>query len=273
MDSCFETTVKDKVAYVTLNRPDKRNSLIPSFWSEFPSEIQRLSSSGAARVIVISGQGKHFCSGIDLSVFMDSDRLRTETPFDREELRGLVLVLQEALTAIERARVPVIAAIQGACVGAGLDLVSACDFRYATTDAFFCIQEIHLGIMADLGTLQRMPRKMPEGIVKELAYTGDKLSSERAKSLGFVNEVFPDTATMIEAATAAARRIAEKPPLAISFSKESINYSLEHSVNDSLLYAANLQAFILDKVNISKALQSNGAKVETEDLKPLATAL
>jgi enoyl-CoA hydratase len=153
----------------------------------------------------------------------------------------VALRLQESFTCLERARVPVLAAIQGGCIGGGVDMVSACDMRYATADAFFCIQEINIGMTADVGTLQRLPKIVPEGVVRELAYTGRRMTAARAREVGLVNEVFPDHASLLDGVLAIADEIAQKSPLAIWGSKEMMNYARDHSVADSLNYIATWQ--------------------------------
>ncbi len=272
MTSCFDLTVEEKVARITFNRADKRNSMLPAFWSDFPKTIKELSDRGEVRCILIDAQGTHFSAGMDLSVFAAADKFLTNSSTNREHLRNLILSLQDALSILEKSRIPVIAAVQGGCLGAGLDLVSACDIRFATEDAYFCIQEINIGIMADLGTLQRLPRKLPDGIVRELAFTGCKLSSARAREVGFVNEVFPTVEKMNEEALKVARTIAGKPPLVVSASKECINYALDNRVADSLMYAANVQSFIFDAEEVAAQIRKNG-NPEHRSLKPVSLTL
>ena len=273
MPECFDTTIEGHVAHIELNRPDKRNSLLSSFWSDFPKEIDRLSSSGEVRAIIISGAGKQFCSGMDLSVFAHPENLKTGSPNERERFRGLVLALQDALSAVSRCRVPVIAAIQGACVGAGLDLACACDFRYATESAYFCIQEINIGIMADLGTLQRLPLKMPDGVVREMAFAGINLDANRAHCIGFVNRLFADRDEMLSAAKDTAKAISAKAPLTVSLSKESIEYAIDHPVSESLRYAANLQTFIFDQKEIESFVRNGGNPESLVNLSPTSRGL
>lgn len=268
----YELITKNKIAHLRFNRPDKRNSLLPEFWSEFPGTIREIGRRGDVRAIVISAIGKDFCSGMDLSVFAEAKSFGTGSASERDSLHVLVKQLQEAISVLETVRLPVIAAIQGGCVGAGLDLVSALDIRYATESAFFSIFEINLGIMADLGTLQRLPRKMPEGIVRELAYTGERLSASRAYELGFVNRVFSSHEELVDEALATAEAIASKAPLAISHSKACLNYSIDHTVDESLEFAAARQAFIFDSEKLVATVNGGGAKVEHQDLLPEWTA-
>ncbi len=243
--TCFEVEETEGVAHVRLNRPDKFNSMIPEFWSELPQIVQDISDQGQARVIVLSSTGKHFCSGMDLSVFtggsLDGDR-ETEVGRLRAQLRLNVLHLQNTFGVLENARMPVLAAMQGGVVGGAVDMVTAADCRYATENAWFCIQEINIGMTADVGTLQRLPKLIPEGVVRELAYTGRRMSAERAAEVGLVNEVFADQDTMLTAVHEIAAEIASKSPLAIHGTKEMINFARDHSVADSLNYIATWQA-------------------------------
>ena len=187
--------------------------------------------------MVISSSGRHFTAGMDLSVFgglgkaESNDRARIN-----EQLRRSVLETQESFNVIEACRVPVLAAIQGGCIGGGVDLVTACDMRYCTADAFFCIQEINIGMVADVGTLQRLPHLIPAGMVRELAYTGRRFTATEAKSAGLVNTVYADQASMVESVLTIAREIATKSPLAVHGTKEVLKYTRDHTVADGLNY-------------------------------------
>jgi len=261
---CFEVTESDHIAHIVLNRPDELNTMTPDFWAELPQLVQEISDRGVARVIVVSSTGRHFCAGMDISVFtggglQDDD---TEVGRARANFRYQVLHLQDALTAFERARMPVLAAMQGGVVGGAVDMVTAADCRYATEDAFFVVEEINIGMTADVGTLQRLPKLIPEGIVRELAYTGDRMSAARAKEVGLVNEVYSDHETMLEAVMGIAGRIASKSPLAIHGTKEMINYTRDHSVADSLQYMAAWQTGMFQPTDL---MESFGAKLEKRD--------
>jgi enoyl-CoA hydratase len=251
---CFDLELKDHVAQLRLNRPQALNSMTPAFWRELPALVNQLSDEGEARVIVLSSTGKHFTAGMDLAVFQGDDGSANaqaesgasvrdvEQGRARARMRQSALVFQESFNALERARIPVLAAIQGGCIGGGVDMISACDARYCTADAFFCIQEINIGLTADVGTLQRLPRLVPEGIVRELAYSGRRLTAQKALAVGLVNEVFATQAEMLEGVLQVAREIAEKSPLAVWGSKEMLNYTRDHSVEDGLNYIATWQA-------------------------------
>lgn len=258
---CFTVDVVDRVAHIALSRPDELNTMIPAFWRELPEIVTAISDAGEARAIVLSSTGKHFTAGMDLSVF-GGDALAGagEVGRVRANLRVNVLHLQEAFTALERARVPVIAAVQGGCIGGGVDMVCACDMRYATADAFFCIQEINLAMTADVGTLQRLPKLIPEGIVREYAYTGRRLSAARAYELGFVNDVYPTHDEMIAGVMAVAAEIAARSPLAVWGSKEMLNYSRDHSVADGLNFIATWQTGMFQDTDMAEAFVARTEK-------------
>lgn len=245
--TCFDVTIDDHVAHLRLVRPDVYNTMIPEFWSELPEIIDDLDRRADARVVVISSEGKHFSAGMDLSVFSPDSPLLGSSGVRETGRRNSVIWLavqhlQDSFTALERARMPVLAAVQGGCIGGAVDMVCAADMRYATADAFFCIQEINIGMTADVGTLQRLPKLIPEGVAREWAYTGDRIPAARAKEVGFVNEVFDTHDEMVESVLGIAARIARHSPLAIWGTKEMVNYTRDHSVADSLRYMAGWQS-------------------------------
>jgi enoyl-CoA hydratase len=231
--------VADQIAHVILNRPDAFNSLNPDFWVEFPAVFEEIEARDDVRVVVLSSTGKHFCAGLDLNSFKsinapsDQDEGRK-----REAFRRHLLDLHDRLSVIEKCRYPVLAAIQGGCVGGGLDMTVCADMRYCTKDAFFVVQEVNIGMAPDLGTLQRLPRLIPSGIARELAYTGRRLYGAEAREVGYVNRVFDSQDEMLEAVMEIARGIAAKSPLAVHGCKELMNYARDHSVADSLNYVA-----------------------------------
>ena len=236
-------TIENNIAHVVLNRPDAFNTMNIDFWHELPNVINELSNSAAARVIVLSSTGKHFCAGMDLAVFTQNEKNKSlELGRKHEQLRHIVLKLQACFNALEKARMPVLMAIQGGCIGGAVDMISAADCRYCTEDAFFSIEETKLGMTADLGTLQRLPKLISTGIVKELAYTGRRILATEAKSVGLVNNVYPDQESMITAVMDIAAEIASRSPLAVLGCKEMINYARDHSISDSLDYMAVWQS-------------------------------
>ena len=264
--SCFEYELKDHVAHISMCRGDAFNSMTKAFWSELPELVDKISDEGKARVIVISAQGKHFCAGMDLANFKsDGDFLSTDTKKITQGRRSeaqfrVTRDLQYSISCLEKSRIPVIAAIQGACIGAGVDLITACDIRYASNDAFFCIQETNIGMAADVGTLQRLPYLIPEGILRELAYTGRRFSADESLKYGLVNAVFDTPDAVIEHALAVADEITDKAPLAISGIKEVLNYNRDHTVEESLNYNALWNAAMDFSDDMMEAFKSKTEK-------------
>ncbi len=263
--STLEVKQEGHIAHVVLNRPDAMNSMIPEFWTELPAAIREIDDEGNARVIVISSTGKHFSAGMDLSVFLNMKEDFKGDPSRRaERMRRMVMLLQDSFTAIEQARMPVIGAVQGGAIGGAVDLLSACDMRYCTQDAFFTIKETQLGMTADVGTLQRLPKLIPIGIVKELAYTGRNFGAAEAQQLGFVNQVFDDQTAMLDAVMKIAQQIAMNSPLAVSGTKTMINYAAEHTVAESLTYMATWQAGMFQMEDVFKAMEAQKTKTLPE---------
>lgn len=259
----LKVTTHGAVATLTLNRPDEFNSFTRELWAEFKHAVEELDASGKTRVLIIASTGKHFTAGMDLSVFQTMpDMSSAETGRYRAEVMRTVRRYQNVFSSLEKARFPVIAAIQGGCIGAGVDMISACDMRFCAKDAFFCIQEINIGMTADVGTFPRLQRIVPEGIVREMAYTGCRLDADRAISTGLVNGVFPNAESTLEAAENAAQVIAGKSPLAIWGSKEIMNYGLDHSTDDTLKHIATWQAGMFQNADIFESLKARQEKRE-----------
>ncbi len=259
----FELEIADGVAHIRLSRPQAFNAMNRDFWNELPEIVRDIDDNARARCIVLSSTGKHFTAGMELSVFdgvtsQDSGEQDRHTAM--EAFRLHVHHLQDAFSCLDRARMPVLAAIQGGCIGGGVDLVSACDIRYATADAFFCIQEINIGMTADVGTFPRLCKLIPEGWVRELAYTGRRLPAHRAREIGLVNEVFDTHEALLEHVLATAREIASKAPLAVAGSKVMINYARDHTIADGLDYIATWQTGMFSGPHMAEAFRAKQEK-------------
>lgn len=259
--SFFQLSLDGPIAQLAMNRPEKANGMNPAFWEELPRIVRELDSTPAIRVLVITGEGRHFSGGMDLAAFNDIAAMTKAEPARAAfALRRLILKLQDSFTALEAARFPVIAAVHGACLGGAIDMISACDLRLAAADTAFGIEEIHIGMAADVGTLQRLPKLVAPGIVKELAYTGRRFSAEEAKAWGLVNSVHADRDATIAAAMTLARDIAEKSPIAIAGIKRAVDYVRDHAVSDGLEQIASWNAGMLRPEELMTALQAKMAR-------------
>jgi len=273
---CFEVAIENQIAHLKLKRGDKLNTMIRAFWYELPEIIRDIDDNARARAIVISSTGKHFCAGMDLSVFSNVGSSASFLDVDKskhalqQRLNMLMVLpeLQNTFSCLENSRIPVLMAIQGGCIGGAVDFVSASDMRYCTEDAFFCIQEINIGMTADVGTFPRLPYLMPQGLVRELAYTGRRLGAEEALSSGFVNAVFPTQDAMLEHVMKIAASIAEKAPLAVWGSKEMINYARGRTIAEGLDHIRTWQPgmFNPDDMRESFTAQQEKRKPRFNDL-------
>ena len=259
--TCFDVSIENHIAHIVLNRPEKRNAMVPEFWDELPAIIADIDDHAKARVIVISSTGPHFTAGMDTSAFGDSSLVDTDEKTKRMQhgarFYNNLLRLQKSFSCLEECRLPVLAAIQGGCIGGGVDLVTACDMRYATEDAFVTIFEINIGMTADVGTFPRITKLLPEGVVKELAYTGRRMPAAEAQACGLVNKVFPTQEAMLAGVMDIAAVIAAKAPLATYGNKRMMNYARDHSTADGLDYIAIWNASMLQIGEIQEAMAAN----------------
>ena len=272
--TCFKVSIENNVAHIVLNRPEAFNAMPRPFWNELPTIVHDINDNAKARVIVISSTGKHFTAGMDVSVFTDGDGVSAQggDPHTRAEaFRQFVLTLQGSFSCLDNARIPVIAAIQGGCIGGGVDMVSACDIRYATDDAFFQIAEINIGMTADVGTFPRLCNLIPQGWVRELAYAGRRLPAAKAKEIGLVNDTFATQEAMLAHVMELAHEIAAKAPVAVAGSKRMINYARDHSIADGLDYIATWQAGMFSPPHMMEAFAAKAQKRDPNfpDLAPL----
>jgi enoyl-CoA hydratase len=258
------------IGHLQLCRPERLNTLAPGFFTALRDTVTALDEAGQTRVLVLSSTGRHFSAGMSLDVFdgglpmLDTGSARRRLAFQAGLRR-----LMHCVDVLDEARFPVICAIQGGCIGGALDLAAACDIRVASADAFFTVQEIHIGMAADLGVLQRLPRLVPPGVARQLAYTGERLGAERALAVGLVNAVLSDADALLAHALDLARQIAEKSPLAIAASKLALNHARDHGTAESLQQMTLLQSAVFDLDEMQRAIAGWKAKA-LPDFEPLA---
>jgi enoyl-CoA hydratase len=256
---CFDVSIKEDIAHIVLNRPEKRNNMNAAFWDELPAIIRDIDENARARVIVISSTGPHFCGGLDVSMFASGAVTEESTDVARRRQKGAnflntVSIMQDSFSALEACRLPVLAAIQGGCIGGGVDLVTACDMRYATRDAFVTIYETKIGMTADVGTFPRIVKLIPEGLVREMAYTGRRVSAEEARDMGLVNRVYDTHEDMLAGVMEIAREIAANAPLAVHGCKRAITYARDHSTQEGLEWIGMWNASMLQNDEIMEAM-------------------
>lgn len=275
--ACFNLDIADGIAHLRFSRPDKFNSFIPEFWRELPDAVNDISENAKARVIVLSAEGKHFTAGMDISVFMSGalDAPPENREIAAEAFRHHVKSLQDTFSALENARQPVLAAIQGGAVGAGVDLATACDCRYASADAFFCVQETAIGMTADVGTFPRLAKLIPEGWARQMAYTAERVPAAKAKEIGLVNEVFDTPEALLDGVMEIAAKIAAHSPLAVTGCKRMINYARDHSTADTLDYIGLWNASMLRTEDIKESYiaKSERRAPQFDDLAPVKKSL
>ena len=273
MNDFFSLTTTAGIAHLQLNRPERLNTMAPPFFPALRDAVRALHDAGETRALVISSTGKHFCAGMALDVFGGDDALLvTGTARARLNFQDTLRKLIDCFTAIDEAHFPVICAVQGGCIGGALDLATACDIRLCTADAFFTVQEIHIGMMADLGVLQRLVKIVPQGVAREMAYLGERLSAERALAVGLVNAVLPDAEALLAHAMQLARSIAAKSPLAIAGSKLALNHARDHGTASALQQMTLLQSAIFDTDEMATAIEAWKKKALAEFPALLAAA-
>jgi enoyl-CoA hydratase len=270
----FKVTIEDKVAHIQMSRPEAMNTMNKAFWNELPEIVRTIDTGALARVIVISSTGKHFSAGMDTSVFTSP---RPASEHDRyvsaEAFRSNVKAIQQSFNCLEEARVPVLFACHGAVIGGAIDMITAGDIRWCTKDAYFCIMEINIAMTADVGTFPRLQRYIPEGWVKELAYTGRRIDAAKAKEIGLVNDIYDTHEELVAGVLATAREIASKNPLAVTGSKVLINYGRDHTTADTLDYIGVWNAAMFPPPHMAEAFAARVEKREPvyPDLAPVRT--
>ena len=263
--SCFDLKIKDHICSLVLNRPNELNTMTRDFWVELGDALEEINRDSEVRVVVLSSTGKHFCAGMDLSAFSNGvDDIPDDKKPDHarvgEVLYRTAKELQGYISKLEEIRVPVIAAVHGGVIGGALDLITACDMRFASNDAFFCIQEINIGMAADVGTLQRLPKIIPDSKMREMAYTGRRMLADEAKDSGLVGEVYETQDQMLDAVHKLAAEIASKSPVAIYGLKAVMNYSRDHNVSDSLDFNALWSGAMLSQTDMAEAMTAQMEK-------------
>ena len=266
----FKYTSEEGVGHLILDKGEDLNKMTMNFWYELPRILDEIDKDASLRVLILSSTGKHFCAGMDLKNFgsLGNDAEKKPNVPDKarigESLYRVAKELQDMLSKLEKLRIPVLVGIQGGCIGGGLDLVTAADMRFASKDAFFCIQEVNIGMAADIGTLQRLPRVIPEGKVRELAYTGRRMPAEEALEAGLVNKVYESHEEMISGLKEMAAVIASKSPLAVYGTKAILNFSRDHTIAEGLEYNALWSGAMLPQEDMAEAMISNIEKRDPE---------
>jgi len=262
---CFEVSISKNIAHVVMKRPEKRNNMNTAFWNELPLLIKDIDANVRARVIVISSTGPHFCGGLDVDMFLsggvkDESNNSIRRRQAAAKFMNMLDIMQTSFSTLEQCRLPVLVAIQGGCIGGGVDMVTACDMRYVTQDAFFTIFETKIGMTADVGTFPRIVKLVPEGLVREMAYTGRKVSAEEAFEMGLVNRVYETQDAMLSDVMSIAEEIAKNAPLAVYGCKKAITYARDHTTQDGLEWINLWNASMLQNDEISEAMLAHKEK-------------
>ncbi len=265
----FDIEFLGHVAHVKLNRPEKRNAMNWDFWRDLPRIVGDIDTHARARCIVLSSTGPVFSAGLDLSLFGQDVFASSKTAkINEKELQtpqnfmSFLSFLQDSISSLQKARIPVICAIQGGCIGGGVDLICSADIRLATNDAFFSIRETKIGMVADVGTFPRIVKLLPEGIVKELAFTGRNFSAQEAKEYGFVNRLYQSHDALIEGALEIANEIASNSPAAVYGCKRVIDFSRDHTIDEGLEWINMWNASMLSQSELMEGFQSYNSKKE-----------
>ena len=262
--TCFSLSITDHVAHLVLNKPEAMNTMHPTFWRELDTVLAQLHQAGEARALVISSTGKHFSAGMALETFGGAITMDDQSPEGRAAIFDMLTDMQATFTRIDKLRIPVIMAIHGGCIGGAVDMGTAGSIRYAKQDTFICIQEINIGMVADVGTLQRLLKLIPLGVVKELAYTGRRLPAAKARDYGLVNDVFDTPEACLAAAMQCAKEIVAKPPVAIWGTKQVIHYARDHSVDDALRQMGWVQGAIWSNAHVREAVTAMKTQREAQ---------
>lgn len=253
---------------VELNRPEKMNAMSQVMWQEVGEVFRGLDKDAECRVVLLSGAGKMFSSGIDLGDFMKIGSLiYGEDDLARKAINvyHFVREFQDCFSELQNCRKPIIGCIHSACVGGGVDLITATDVRLATNDAWFCVKEVDMGLAADVGTLQRLPKVIGnQSLVNELCLTARKLKSEEAERCGLVSRLFSDKEAMMDSALDMAKQIAAKSPVAVQGTKIHLNYSREHTVEEGLKYISTWNMSMLQSEDLMKSAMAAMDKTSTE---------
>ena len=265
----FDIEFLGHVAHIKLNRPEKRNAMNWDFWRDLPRIVGDIDTHARARCIVLSSTGPVFSAGLDLSLFGQDVFASSKTAkMNEKELQtpqnfmSFLSFLQDSISSLQKARIPVICAIQGGCIGGGVDLICSADIRLATNDAFFSIRETKIGMVADVGTFPRIVKLLPEGIVKELAFTGRNFSAQEAKEYGFVNKLYESHDSLIEGALEIAYEIASNSPAAVYGCKRVIDFSRDHTIDEGLEWINMWNASMLSQSELMEGFKSYKSKKE-----------
>jgi enoyl-CoA hydratase len=253
----LEVKTLEGIAEIRLKGPGKGNAMGPDFWAEFPKAVALIDSDSAVRAVIVSGGDSEFSYGLDLPAMMP--QLAAKGKFlghERRKFLDLIVELQHCFSTIEQSPKPYIAAINGWCIGAGLDLISACDIRVCSAGAKFSLREVKVAIVADLGSLQRLPHIIGQGHTRELAFTGKNIDAQRAKEIGLVNDVYDDAEALSKHVHELAKEIAANPPLVVQGSKQVLNESRDRSVDEGLKYVALWNSAFLHSTDLEEAVRA-----------------